>query len=256
MAEPATAFVAGATGYVGRALVEELACRGARVIAHVRPDSPDLTEWRSRFAALGAGVSDAAWEPEAMAAALAAYVPTHVFCLVGTTRARARHARVPGESYETVDYGLTQLLLDAAASLPTAPRFVYVSSVGTHARARGAYLRARWRTEEAVHASGLPYTIARPSLITGPDRPEQPRLERIGAWLLGPGLAWTRLFGGARWHDRYRPIDARELAFGLAHAAFHFTTIDRALEGKELRYETANDEEYWAPESRRDAERH
>ena len=54
-----------------------------------------------------------------MQATLAAVRPAMVFALLGTTRARARHARRQRGrvGYETVDYGLTMLLYAAAAAL-------------------------------------------------------------------------------------------------------------------------------------------
>ncbi len=58
----ADAFVAGATGYTGRELVRVLAESGRKVVAHVRPDSSRLDEWRERFAALGATLDTTPWE--------------------------------------------------------------------------------------------------------------------------------------------------------------------------------------------------
>ena len=47
------AFVAGATGYTGVQVVRQLAALERtpplRVVAHVRPDSTRLAEWRTRF---------------------------------------------------------------------------------------------------------------------------------------------------------------------------------------------------------------
>ena len=55
------AFVAGATGYTGRAVVRELTDRGLECIAHVRPDSPRLEEWRRVFTAMGATFDCTPW---------------------------------------------------------------------------------------------------------------------------------------------------------------------------------------------------
>src|SRR5262245_139273 len=109
-----SAFVAGATGYTGREVVRELAVRGFSVVAHVRPDSPRLGEWRARFGELGAGVKvDASpWNLDAVIAALGTHAPTHLFALLGTTRARAKAAAKNGAAaadYEAVDYGLTAM---------------------------------------------------------------------------------------------------------------------------------------------------
>ena len=44
-----TAFVLGATGFVGREVVRQLCTRGAGPVAHVRPDSKTLVGWRKRL---------------------------------------------------------------------------------------------------------------------------------------------------------------------------------------------------------------
>ena len=143
----APAFVAGATGFTGREVVRVLRARGVRTLAHVRPDSPQLGGWRERFAALGAETDTTPWEAAAMSARLRDLAPTLVFALLGTTRSRGR---VDGSTYESVDYGLTVLLLEAAASAAArtgaetaAPRFVYLSSAGVAPGAKSAYFAAR-----------------------------------------------------------------------------------------------------------------
>src|SRR3954471_13568122 len=91
-ASPALAFVAGATGYTGREVVRALRARGLRVIAHVRPDSARLGEWRGRFAAMEVEVDATPWNDDAMAATMERLQPDVVFALLGTTKARAREA--------------------------------------------------------------------------------------------------------------------------------------------------------------------
>ncbi|HXI21184.1 MAG TPA: NAD(P)H-binding protein, partial [Gemmatimonadales bacterium] len=181
------AFVAGATGYTGQAVVRRLRGSGVETIAHVRPDSPRLEPWRERFAGLGARVDQTAWDPEAMRATLAALRPDLVFALLGTTRSRGR--RHPGESYESVDEGLTLLLLRATVEAGIRPRFIYLSSVGVRPGTRNRYLAARVRVETEVRASGLPWLIARPSFITGRDRDERRPAERIAAGVADLALA-------------------------------------------------------------------
>ena len=213
------AFVAGATGYTGRAVVAALRARGVRTVAHVRPDSAEVEAWRARFAALGAEVSTAPWEAEALGAALAALGVTEVYGLVGTTRARAKALGRDGgagaaaaASYDAVDYGLTALLAGAARASGRAPWLVYLSSLGADAASRNPYLRARGRAEEAVRAAGVPFTIIRPSFVSGPDRPESRPAERAGA-VLGDGvLGLARLFGARSFAARYRSVSAEALA--------------------------------------------
>ncbi len=210
-----TAFVAGATGLTGREVVRELCEGGARVVAHVRPDSPRLDDWRARFGALGATVDATPWELSAMTSTLASLRPDWVFALLGTTRKRMRSE---GGDYETIDYGLTRLLIDAAVASGARPRFVYLSAVGVSARARGAYYAARWRAEEDLRQSGLPYAIARPSFIVG-ERDEGRPMERVGASIADGALAVVGLLGGRGVAARYRSRRAPALARALVRLA-------------------------------------
>ena len=219
----ARAFVAGATGYTGREVVRALARRGGTVRAHVRPDSPRLAEWRARFAAPGVTVDETAWREAELTATLAAFRPTHLFALLGTTRGRAaaaERAGAPAADYEAVDYGLTALLLHAAAATPgRGPRFVYLSSLGANVATRNAYLRARGRAEALIRESGLPYLIVRPSFISGADREERRPIERAAARALDVGTAALAVLGAARLRARFRPRTAAELAESIVRLA-------------------------------------
>lgn len=229
------AFVAGATGFVGRSVVAVLCARGLRTIAHVRPDSRELDKWRDRFAGGGAEVSTAPWEAAAMAEELQRLHVTHVFCLVGTTRKRKESSGDPAhETYEAVDYGLTRLLAEAAREAGTVQRFVYLSSVGASDHAKGAYLQARWKAEQAVRRSGVPWTIARPSIITG-ERDESRPLEAWAATLLDAALIVPGALGAPEVRARYRSTDGQTLAEALVRAAFDPATEHHELEGDALR---------------------
>ena len=162
------AFVAGATGFVGKQLVMQLVAAGVKTIAHVRPDSRDLARWQAEFSSMGAMVDTTPWETAAMTATFRTHAPTHVYCVIGTTRARAKKDAVQGNPYEAIDFGLTKILVDACVAVAPTPRFIYLSSLGANVQSSNAYLRARGRAEAAVMASGLSYRIARPSVIQWP----------------------------------------------------------------------------------------
>lgn len=233
-----TLFLAGATGYTGQALARLASAQGHRVIAHVRPASRDGELHARRFQEQGAEVDRSPWDAEAMSAALAHHAPDVVFGLLGTTRARGKAAASAGgppETYESVDRDLTLLLLRAAEGLSRPPRFVYLSSLGAQAPRGNAYLRARFEVEQALRASALPWTIARPSFISGPDRPEDRPGERIGAQVADVALGALAMLGARSLQDRYGRMDADTLARGLLRVALDPAMAGRVLEAADLR---------------------
>lgn len=250
------AFVFGATGYVGQAVVRAAArTEGvARVVAHARPDSP-------RGAALEAEAGECVvidrtpLEVASLSKTLESIEPSHVFLCHGTTSRRARAEGISAP-YETVDLGLTQLVLEAARSVSPPPRIVYLSAVGASAKARGAYLSARWRAEEAVRSSGLPFTICRAPLLGGPDRAEPRRLETLARSVADPVLRVLGGVGLTKLRDLLSSMDAAEAAEGLVRSGFHYMTINRVVKSDELRRVGVYERERWTPESRRDTPRH
>jgi uncharacterized protein YbjT (DUF2867 family) len=228
-----TAFVLGATGFVGREVVRQLCVRGAKTIAHVRPDSTSLAAWRTRFEDLGAVVDTTPWEVAAMTARLRVALPAQLYVLIGTTRSRAKADAVGGNIYEAIDLGLTQLAVAAARGSEHRPRIVYLSSVGADPAARSAYLAARGHAEAAVTGSGLPWVIARPSIITG--ERDEGRVGERSAAVIGDGLlAVAGMFGGRRLRARYKSTTPDVLASALIRLG-EAPEHDRIVDGDDLR---------------------
>lgn len=228
-----TAFVLGATGFVGREVVRQLCVRGVQAIAHVRPDSASLAAWRTRFEDLGAAVDTTPWDTAALTARLRVAVPAQLYVLIGTTRSRAKADAVEGNIYEAIDLGLTRLAVDAARGSEHRPRLVYLSSVGADPAARSAYLAARGRAEAAVMTSGLPWVIARPSIITG--ERDDGRVGERSAAVIGDGLlAVAGMFGGRRLRARYRSTTPDVLASALIRLG-EAPEHDRIIDGDDLR---------------------
>lgn len=73
-----------------------------------------------------------------------------------------------GASFEQVHVGGTRNLLYATKQAGI-KRFLHMSALGTGPGAAAAYHQTKWQAEEDVRASGLDYTIFRPSIIHGPD---------------------------------------------------------------------------------------
>lgn len=218
MSTPPLAFVAGATGYTGRAVVTRLVARGVRTVAHVRPGSASGDAGAARLATLGAAVDRTPWEPAAMRAALTRLQPAFVFALLGTTRRRAAREGIDAP-YEAVDYGLTALLHDAAAACGAAPRFVYLSAMGAAESSGNPYLKVRGRMERELREGPLPWLVAQPAFVTGSDREEFRLGERVGAVATDAVLALVGALGGGRLRDRYASLTGAQLAAGLVALA-------------------------------------
>jgi len=228
-----SAFVLGATGFVGRELVRQLCVRGTPTTAHVRPDSKRLADWREKFGALGAAVDASEWKVAELAERFREGKPTQLYILIGTTRTRAKLDAVQGDIYESIDLGLTQLAVDAVKHAGTPTRIIYLSSVGADPKARSAYLRARGKAEEIVMKCGLPWAIARPSIITG-DR-EEPRFgESSAAFVADALLALASIVGGKQLRARYRSTTPDVLASALIRIG-ESPTHDQIYDGGDLR---------------------
>lgn len=72
-----------------------------------------------------------------------------------------------GYTFENIDLGGTRNLVDAARAAGT-PLFIGLSGVGAGEQAPYHWLRFKWREEQYIAASGVPYTVFRPSWIYGP----------------------------------------------------------------------------------------
>ena len=149
---PSPVFVAGGTGYLGRAAVPELLRRGHRVTLLVRPGS-------ERRAPSGAELLPG--DPLDPASYRHAPEDT-LLLLVGTPRP----APWKGRLFESVDYAAGAA---AAAALALRPaRHVIYLSVAHPAPVMRAYWRVRERVERLLAATGVPATFLRPWYVLGP----------------------------------------------------------------------------------------
>jgi NADH dehydrogenase len=193
------AFVAGASGYTGQRLVAQLR---------------QHPTWKVRPHARKAGVYDDAvvCEPHDVAALAAGMRGCDaVVQLIGTIRKNFAEG-----DYEAIDYGTT-VALGEAAKQANVPRFLLLSSVGAGS-GLGRYLAVKRKTEQWVEASGLEYTIVRPSAIVGPGR--------VGA-KLATSLAW--------FSPKYRYIEVEDLARVFVRALERRDAVkNRILEGRSM----------------------
>jgi uncharacterized protein YbjT (DUF2867 family) len=231
------AFVAGATGYTGREVVRELRAHGVPAVAHVRPDNARLAEWEARFQAHYAVVDTTPWELHAMRETLLRWQPTHVFALLGTTRSRVRSAQRAGgnDSYQTVDYGLSAMLLQALQLTGFQARFIYLSSVGVSERSRAEYMAVRWRMESELRTSGVPHVIARPAFISGDDRDDFRLTERVLARMSDGFFNTAAMLGVKKLRDRFGSLTGSQLARALVIAGLDPRHTNVTLEASDLR---------------------
>jgi uncharacterized protein YbjT (DUF2867 family) len=194
------ALVMGATGLVGRELVQQLAldARFEKVVTFGRRAG------KVRAAKLDERIVDLD-RPETFADKVRGDV---AFSCLGTTKSAA--GGVEAQRVVDVQYPLTFARNAAAHGVAT---FALVSSAGADATSRFAYPQMKGELDEAVAALSFPRVrILRPSLLVG--NREQARLgERVGA-VLGKALANV---GIAR---SYRPIAASTVARALVASAF------------------------------------
>ncbi len=227
-------FVAGATGYTGRHVVQQLARSGHTVFAHIRPGSPSLGTWGPRLEEWGATLDTTPWALEPLVETLKCYQFTHVFSLLGTT-ARRQKTTEPEATYERVDRDLSLLLHQAACRTSSAPVFVYLSSLGADRPGRSAYMRARFEVEQVLSSRDLPWITVRPSFITGPDRDEDRRGER---WVAATGdtlLAVLGTLGARTLRDRYSSVTGQQLAQALIAVALDPETRNCVVQTDQLR---------------------
>jgi uncharacterized protein YbjT (DUF2867 family) len=162
-------LVAGATGFLGGEICRRLAASGRTVRGLVRKSSDPATVAALRAAGVETVEGDLR-DPTSLAAACAG-VHT-VVSTVTTTRSRQE-----GETLESTDAAGQINLIDAAAAAGVA-RFVYISYSG-NITGDDPLTRAKRGAEARLRASGMTYTILRPSYF-------------MEVWL-GPhlGLDWT-----------------------------------------------------------------
>jgi len=179
-----TAFVTGASGFIGGHLVETLLDRGCEVRCLVRPTTLGPHLRRPGIVRIDGTLTDPASYREAIAGCDA------VFHLAGVVSA------VPPVTMLRTNGGGTRRLADACAALPTPPRLVHVSSLAAAgpppagrafrdetdpALPISIYGRSKRDGELALErrAGRLPVTIVRPGVVYGPGDTQGSQLFRM-----------------------------------------------------------------------------
>lgn len=169
-----TVAVTGATGFVGRHLVAELTRRGraVRALAH----SPG-----SAGALPVAGVSVV--EGDLFAPGVLQRLVTGVDAVVHLVGIRREGE---GRTFERMHVEATARVV-AAMRQNGVSRLLHMSALGADPDGASAYQRTKFSAEKLVRASGLDWTIFRPSIIHGPDGEF---VQMVKGWATGRKAPW------------------------------------------------------------------
>ncbi len=170
-----TIAVAGSTGFVGRHVVRELLGRGWRVRALARDvdKASDVLDTANAGDSLKVVTGDA-FDREALGR-LCEGCDALVNC-VGIIREMAG-----GQTFERIHVRTTGRLIEACKESGI-DRFVHISALGVREEAPTPYYRSKFEAEMLLRASGLGWTILRPSMILG-EGSEFVRMAR--GWITG-----------------------------------------------------------------------
>ncbi|RNB52545.1 complex I NDUFA9 subunit family protein [Brevibacillus gelatini] len=154
-------FLTGATGFVGKGVLQRLLADGHDAVCLARPGSKD----KLRAERTGPGrvylAEGDILDVESLKSAMAGCEA--VIHLVGIIREQ------PGKgiTFSKIHVEGTKNVLEAAKQAGVR-RFIHMSALGSRPNATSAYHRTKYEAEQLVRASGIPYVIFQPSVIFGP----------------------------------------------------------------------------------------
>lgn len=187
--------VVGATGFVGSHVVPHLVERGHHVIA-ISPEARRLSGWGSEVETRAADVT-----ADDLGAALAgAEGVVHLVAIPRESR---------GQTFDEINVRGTQRVVEAAERAG-AHRFVHLSVLGVADDPNLRYLHSKWRGEEAVRASGVEWTILRPSIMFGSGDGFFSLIRTTLRWW-SPGIVAIPGTGDVR----FQPLSADDLAIAV-----------------------------------------
>ncbi len=148
-------LVTGGTGYVGSRMVQKLVETGKPVRVLAR--DPDAA--RAKLPAGVEAVRGDVTEPDTLPAALAGVdTVIHLVAIIRETG---------GRTFEEINYRGSVNMVEAAKAAGVR-RYLQMSALGATPDPNFPYHDTKYRAEEKVRASGMDWTIFRPSIIYGP----------------------------------------------------------------------------------------
>lgn len=156
MTESHRVFVTGATGFVGRTLVQRLRAEGVPVRCLVRRGSEAHLRGQE---AIERVEGDALVPRNVLEGMTGCDAVIHLVGIVREQPAR-------GVTFKRLHVDATANVIAAASELGVR-RYLHMSALGTRPYAASRYHQSKWAAEEMVRGSALPWTIFRPSMIYG-----------------------------------------------------------------------------------------
>jgi uncharacterized protein YbjT (DUF2867 family) len=206
-------LVTGATGFVGRAILDRLHQAGYRLRILARnPASQAAEAVRLRYGleVLGGDVVNAASLRGCLEGADAVIHLVGIISEAGSATFEKVHVRAA-----------ENLVAEAQAS--QVKRFVHMSALGTRPNAISRYHQTKWAAEETVRNSRLDYTIFRPSLIYGPEDQFVNLFARMIRWSPVVPLIGNR-------QTRFQPVAVEVVANAFTRALQEPGAIGRTLD--------------------------
>jgi uncharacterized protein YbjT (DUF2867 family) len=212
---PGRVFVTGASGFVGSAIVQELLARDHTVTALVHRRTID------NHAASVQSFQGDLHDPASLAQGMSGC--DAIIHVVGIIMERPSR----GVSFQRMHVDATRSVVDAARRAGIR-RYVHMSALGTRPDAASDYHKTKFAAEQIVRASGLEWTIFRPSLIHGP-RGEFMQLEAKWVRKKAPPFLFMPYFGagafGRGGAGQLQPIHVNDVARAFVDALQNRRTI-------------------------------
>ncbi|HIQ49036.1 MAG TPA: complex I NDUFA9 subunit family protein [Aquifex aeolicus] len=207
-------FITGATGFVGRYIVEELLNNGYQVYAGVR----NLKKLENLFGEKVKGFKVNFEDKSSIRKVLEDIKPDFVIHLIGILY----ELPSKGITFYKVHYIFTRNLIEISKEIGV-KKFLFMSALGTHNQAPSWYHQTKRLAEKEVINSGLNYTIFRPSLILGPEQKLFFDMYKITKYI--PIIALPD-------YGRYlfQPVDVRDVACAYIEALRNPETDKRIYE--------------------------
>jgi len=205
-------LVTGVTGFVGSHLVEHLTAQGHTVRGLVRtPGERGHLSPKAQVEFVQGDVT----RPETLAGAMKGTDAVVHLVAIAFEKGNA--------TYEGMNAQGTRNVVKAAQAAGV-KRFVQQSALAADSKSPYAYLKSKGEGEDAVRASGLDWTIVRPSVLVGP---EDEFANALARWLVITPLAFPLVGDG---QARFQPLWVEDMAVILTKTLDDPRTIRQSYE--------------------------